>query len=115
MAAWWLIRNKDMDPLDDRYRNSSLRNERLDILKTDKEPDEALLEALRDSLLKDKANVRENSFKTLKPDRKRWKGRKRPLLPVIAVVSITIRQISSRYIWYTLHGISYVRCQLLLS
>ena len=85
--AWWLIRNKDMDRLDDRYRNSSLRNERLDILKTDKEPDEALLETLRDSLLKDKANVRENSLKTLKPDRKRSKGKERPLLPVIAGVS----------------------------
>ena len=76
-----------MDLLNDRYRNSSLRNERLDILKTDKEPDEALLETLRDSLLKDKANVRENSLKTLKPDRKRSKGKERPLLPVIAGVS----------------------------
>ena len=85
--AWWLIRSKDMDLLNDRYRNSSLRNERLDILKADKEPDEALLETLRDSLLKDKANVRENSLKTLKPDRKRSKGKERPLLPVIAGVS----------------------------
>ena len=76
-----------MDLLNDRYRNSSLRNERLDILKADKEPDEALLETLRDSLLKDKANVRENSLKTLKPDRKRSKGKERPLLPVIAGVS----------------------------
>ena len=94
--AWWLIRNKDMDRLDDRYRNSSLRNERLDILKTDKEPDEALLEALRDSLLKDKANVRENSFKTLKPDRKRSKGKEKQLLPVIAGVSSMLNDTSDQ-------------------
>ena len=107
MAAWWLIRNKDMDRLDDRYRNSSLRNERLDILKTDKEPDEALLEALRDSLLKDKANVRENSFKTLKPDRKRWKGRKRLLLPVIAVVSSMRKDTSDQQQIHLVHSARY--------
>ena len=107
MAAWWLIRNKDMDPLDDRYRNSSLRNERLDILKTDKEPDEALLETLRDSLLKDKANVRENSLKTLKPDRKRSKGKERPLLPVIAGVSSMRNDTSDQQQIHLVHSARY--------
>ena len=110
MAAWWLIRNKDMDRLDDRYRNSSLRNERLDILKTDKEPDEALLEALRDSLLKgrpNKANVRENSVKTLKPDRKRSKGKERPLLPVIAGVSSMRNDTSDQQQIHLVHSARY--------
>ena len=66
------------------------------ILKTDKEPDEALLETLRDSLLKDKANVRENSLKTLKPDRKRSKGKEKQLLPVIAGVSSMLNDTSDQ-------------------
>ena len=105
--AWWLIRSKDMDLLNDRYRNSSLRNERLDILKADKEPDEALLETLRDSLLKDKANVRENSLKTLKPDRKRSKGKERPLLPVIAGVSSMRNDTSDQQQIHLVHSARY--------
>ena len=34
-----------------------------------------------------KANVKENSLRTLKPDRNRSKGRERALLPVISVAS----------------------------
>ena len=48
-----------MDRLDDRYRKSSIRNEGLDILKTDKELREALLEVLQTDMLRtDSANCK---------------------------------------------------------